>query len=536
MARENRARVWWCAAASGAVLAASIAAAPAARAQDVRIEPQLSEPRSIDLQTAPEIPPMARPAGLVTNRPTMPMADYVAAKKAASAHQMPAPAKPGATAPPAASDVTLYTQVAGPNEAQTSGGNRFPPDGDIATSVEWMLQVSNDQVVMYNWNTNAFKQVNLNTLFANSNFLYFAPRVIHDPYWDRFLVVAAGCVICSGSITGSGFFIAVSQTGDPSGGWWQWNAVYSSGLFVDFPQLGMDIDAIIVTDNLFVYNQYAGPQLFTFDKAHLYNGIAQGMTVGYFGGGSCTMAPPYVLDPNPAAYVLSYCPGDTQVNIGSLTNSSRSNVHYNLSDNTVSVGFHGLPSDAQQPGTTYTLDTGDNRFENRSLQVGSRIINTATINDVNLPTPAFYTFDIGAIPHTLVGEREFFAAFHSNDWHPSIVANTVGATPNTPLGEIFVTWMSTDPTNNVNLQLRASGGLGDDPSIGSGIAVFTSPLPLTNQTDASGIHRSGDYTSVTTYPAAALGCQADEVGILTGEVAAATAGLWSTRVGIVKHC
>ena len=44
------------------------------------------------------------------------------------------------------------------------------------------------------------------------------------------------------------------------------------------------------------------------------------------------------------------------------------------------------------------------------------------------------------------------------------------------------------------------------------------------------------YTSITTYPAAALGCKADEVGILTGEVTAQNSALWSTRVGIVKHC
>jgi hypothetical protein len=33
-----------------------------------------------------------------------------------------------------------------------------------------------------------------------------------------------------------------------------------------------------------------------------------------------------------------------------------------------------------------------------------------------------------------------------------------------------------------------------------------------------------------------LGCGANEVGILTSEAAAGTAGQWSTRIGIVKHC
>ena len=38
------------------------------------------------------------------------------------------------------------------------------------------------------------------------------------------------------------------------------------------------------------------------------------------------------------------------------------------------------------------------------------------------------------------------------------------------------------------------------------------------------------------YPAAALGCLASEVGVLTGETAAATPGLWATHLGVVKHC
>src|SRR5437016_2610089 len=105
-----------------------------ARAQDPGAAPSISEVRSVDLRTAPEIPAAPRPAGLVTNRPTMPMADYIAAKNAAAAHQAPGRTQTSAAAPPLPAGVTLSTQVAANNEAQTTGGNQFPPDGDIATS------------------------------------------------------------------------------------------------------------------------------------------------------------------------------------------------------------------------------------------------------------------------------------------------------------------------------------------------------------------------------------------------------------------
>src|SRR5205085_12659065 len=115
-----------------------------------------------------------------------------------------------------------------------------------------------------------------------------------------------------------------------------------------------------------------------FGKASLYNGLGL-RGVGFVGAG-CTLTPPYVLDESGVDYVLEFCPGDTKVSIGSLTNSSRTNAHFSLPDNTVDVSFNGLPPDAQQSVTNYTLDTGDNRFENRSLQVGSRIIHTATVS------------------------------------------------------------------------------------------------------------------------------------------------------------
>jgi hypothetical protein len=67
--------------------------------------------------------------------------------------------------------------------------------------------------------------------------------------------------------------------------------------------------------------------------------------------------------------------------------------------------------------------------------------------------------------------------------------------------------------------------------------VFTSSIPLTNQTDASGIHRTGNYSYIALYPAAALGCTSPgEIGILDGETSGPAAGTWGTHIGIVKHC
>jgi hypothetical protein len=300
-----RLRTWLCAVASAAVLAGSAAIAAAASAQNTGRQISSDAAKTIHLSSAPKVAPVAPPAGLAINRPTIPMANYVAAKNAAAA-QAPGRAKPGAAAP-VNSKVTLYAQVPSTNETQTTGGNRLPPGGDIATSSEWMVQVNNDVIVMLNWFTNAFVQANLSTLFQNGTDFIFDPRVIYDPYWNRFVVVASRCTDCNTSFSLSLLEIAVSQTGDPSGGWWLYSAAPTAGGFNDFPQLGMDLHSIIFTYNVFFFSGGHQGAIFAASKAYLYNGLPWDARL--FDGGDCTIAPPYVLDNNGVDYLLQFCPG-----------------------------------------------------------------------------------------------------------------------------------------------------------------------------------------------------------------------------------
>jgi hypothetical protein len=521
-----------CAVAVGVM--AGVAATGHAQVTSDKVQFSTDAGKKVDLGTAPVLRSVPQPPDLVINRPMIPMADYIAAKNAAAARPA-GQAKPAPTAPPA-TGVTLYAQSGTVNQSQTGNfpPGRFPPDGDIATGTSWMVQTVNDQIVMYNWFTNAYKQINFATFFGDGTNFLFDPRVIHDPLWDRFVVVVAGCNPCTGANLQSFAYIARSQTGDPTGSWFVTQFSPGLGQFWDFPQLGMDLHTVIATMTVITTSgNYTA--LFDFDKAYLYNFFGLFGVAAYSWAQACSLAPPYVLDNNATDYLLAFCPGSSQVYILSLSHPGLSDASFQF-DNAVNVNLHGIPPSAQQPA--YTLDTGDNRFENRSLQVGHRILNTATINYSAFPAPAFYNFDIGATPHTLVAENVYFASSSSYDWHPSIVANTVAPPSGTPLGEVFTTWMSTDPANSVNLQLRAGGWIGDSPSsLVSGIPVFTSAQPLTGQTDSNGIHRTGDYSYITTYPAAALGCSsAGEIGVLTGESAGPSAGLWATHVGLVKHC
>src|SRR5439155_22331930 len=268
MADNNRLRGWLCAVAGAAFMAVSAAIAPTASAQGTGPEIKSDGGKGIDMKTAPEVAPVAAPAGLSINRPTIPMADYVAAKNAAAARAS-GQIRPGAAAPPVSSDVTLYAQVGSTNETQTTGGNQFPPDGDIATSADWMVQVNNDVVTTLNWFTNAFAQKKLAAFFHDGTNFLFDPRVVYDPNWDRFVVMTDGCNPCSGAATISVFNILVSKTGDPTDGFWlarfQPNA---KGDFADFPQMGMDLNSIIITFNNFPSSGDFDSRTFAIPKAH----------------------------------------------------------------------------------------------------------------------------------------------------------------------------------------------------------------------------------------------------------------------------
>jgi hypothetical protein len=533
MANNNHGWGWRCAAASAALLMAFAAIIPAASAQNTNRKVKIDAAKTVDLNTAPDVPAVPWPADLNINRPTMPMADYLAAKNAAAARVGPAVDETGGNTPPA-TGVTFYTQAPVTNQSQAGG--TVPPDGDIATSSQWMVQVVQHRVTMYNWNTNAFRQISLATLFQDSTDVLFDPRVIYDPYWDRFVVLVGACSPCSGSYPSSIFELAVSKTGDPTAAWWLYSpSVIGATDFGDFPQLGMDLNSLIVTTNVFYsLSYYQSAAAFAIAKAYLYNGVAP--IINVFENLGCTTAPPYVIDDSDVDYLLQFCPGAAYVSLYSMTNSGMRDANVQFVTN-VTVSYAGLPPNAPQPGVNYPLDTGDNRFENRSLQVGNRIVNAATIR-ISTATAAWYDFDIGASPPVLATEGIWYASSGSYDWHPSITANALAPLfATSSLGEVFGTWMSVDAANNVNIQLRAIGGTGDNAGFGAGIPVFTSAIPLTGQTDSNGIHRSGDYSYIALYPAAALGCtNANEIGILTGETSGPSAGLWGSRIGIVKHC
>ena len=528
MTRNNLDKNWRLCAGAITVAAAVLAISSyGARAQDeaptnapVTGRINVESATAVDLQSAPALVGAAAPAGVNYNRPTPNIAHGGAAPSFRS--QGGAPESPS-------SALALWAQTPSLNETSFGG---FPPDGDIATSVLYSVQVNNFAVTIFNTAPRTIaKQVNFATFFSDSANFLFDPRVIYDPTWQRFVVMADGCNGgCPSGAQVSFLDVAISKTSNPTGAYWIYHFGPGTGTgdFADFPQMGMDLNSIIFTFNDFLAGGGFDAKTFAVAKAYLYNGL--GFSVPIFGGSSCTIAPPYVLDNGGPSYTLVACPGDNGVYLGPMTNSGLSNVSVQHWQAKVATAAFGSVPCAPQPTVSYCLDTGDSRFENRSAQIGSRIWNVHTVQD-GTATPRWYEFDTGA--STQVGSGIWFATGTSSDWHPSIIVNGVGAVAPNPTGETFGTWMSVDATNNRNLQLRAIGGSFDNAGAGAGIPV--SPLsaqPLTNQTFNG--NRSGDYSYISLWPRAIGACAANEFAVLEGEVSLGPN--WGTVLGIVKHC
>ena len=201
------------------------------------------------------------------------------------------------------------------NGAYTGGFRFIPPDPHMAASPTHLVSVVN---VLIEWRPKigATGTVQaLQTFFASltpANFL-FDPKVIYDQYAGRFVVVALERVDSVTTQT-SRILVAVSQTSDPTAGWW-FTAIDSKiamgGLsrWADYPGLAVDDKAIYITANMFAFvaggSGGGGVRLWIINKTPFYTGGGASVTVHdpYAGAGTATTTQP--------AHMFGVPPGTT---------------------------------------------------------------------------------------------------------------------------------------------------------------------------------------------------------------------------------
>jgi len=428
------------------------------------------------------------------------------------------PGGPLAALAPLAPPVLIGPNFNGFNSSKE--GAMRPPDTHGAIGTTHFVEVTNSHVDMYRRTGSRAKSVTLNSFFkfkpVDPNNVTFDPRVVFDKGWNRWVITADAFTEPDGV---QPFFIAVSQTADPTKAWWIYRIddPGGAGNFWDFPMLGMDQDAVIISANVFDSgDNFIDCEMFAVAKVLLYNGHAfdRNMRTNL----AFTTQPPIVLDQNPTTFLASAdaFTAPTVVTLYALTNSSRDFASQTFTQSTINVPAFAAPPNAPQPGTAITLDTADARFVNASTQVGDSLFQVHSLDDGGSSTPNWYEFNTAT--NGINNSGTFFTAPTSFDFNASIAANANK--------DMFVTWTSVDATAGINAQARFTGRLSTDPggNLGAGTALFTSPTFYTG----FGLNpeRWGDYSAVTIDPLDATKAWVVNQTILKNTV-------WSSRIGRV---
>jgi hypothetical protein len=467
----------------------------------------------------------AAPAPLAQDipfRPTIGEAAYKAYKaKAAQTRALQAPAAPETKSAVPLAQIFLTNTINFEGVNSVMAGNYTVPDTEGAVGLNHFVEITNSHLDIYEKvpPNNLVNSVSLSAFFGYTSRALFDPRVSYDHEFNRWIISSNAF---AESTTVQKFFFAVSQTADPLGAFYIYQVNVSNGLgsFWDFPQLGLDHNAVIFTANLFdSANKFIDARMFAVAKSLLYNGPGQTLTPYMFTGLAGTLAPPLVLDANPNTYLVAADTADNKVTLYTLTNSAADPPTL-TAPAIIPVPAYTMPPNAPQPGTTATLDTSDSRFVNASTQIGSSLFQVHSINSGGFARCRFYEFD--TVNRQVIQSGTFNKSGTSFDFNASIAANR--------RKDVFVTWSATEVSNNINAEVRFSGRLHTDPlgvipSTGSllfGSSTFYRPiLGATEQ-------RWGDYSAVSLDPADPKGLTAWIVNerILTNTT-------WGSRIGSI---
>lgn len=437
----------------------------------------------------------------------------------------------------------------GPNRAPDTHGAVGPSD---------FVEVVNSRVVVYDKTGTQRSSRALRAFFGASERL-FDPRVVFDRLWNRWVIVATR-ESTAATDPNQFYFLAASATADPTGAYFIYRIGFGRGRgidngdWLDYPQLGLQQDAVIVTGNI-VDRPLPGPPpappmpaprvkfaaMTSFPKGTLYNGLE--LIYPVFTRLSGTLAPPIVLDNNKDAYLVAASNGrGLHLYRGEdLSNGAEASLTLQA---VVDVPDYTVPPSAPQCGTNQVLDTLDGRFVNASTQVGNSLWNVHTIA-FGFARPRFYEIGTegtgrntvkrtGTLAARTLGPFFFQLSF---DFNASIAVND--------FGEAFVTWNSTQPQipllgiNCRNADVRFSGFQPTDAVgvITPGSVVFTSTAALTGNlaTGSMTLQRWGDYSAVTLDPEASGSCQAGRRAWLVNETIV-NANTWGSRIARIGFC
>jgi hypothetical protein len=317
-------------------------------------------------------------------------------------------------------------------------------------------------------------------------------------------------------------WVATSENDDPCGSWFLYRLTfhgdfYPAGAFLDFPMLGQDNNALLISIRGFgtngtVFTIFGLPKSIVYTGTHVeFNSFeVDSLTAPVTNAGQPMIA-------SPVSFFLGAVPG-TGYKLYRLTNSGGAGA--SLTKTTISSPFLKPQRAVNQPGGGSTLDPSDGNITGAPYFDGTSIWFAHDGDDDGFPTVRYGAVDTRS---NTVATVWAFHSGSSDDFNPSIA---VGITPR---GEtVYLNWAFTDsPAGTATTPVLASGdasqpietiaGPGTIYASGGITACTTSPC------------RFGDFSSVSVDPSLS-GC-----AFATQQYFAAD-GSWKSRIAPIGRC
>jgi hypothetical protein len=264
----------------------------------------------------------------------------------------------------------------------------IPPDMGGAVGPNNVMLALNSQVRIQDKIGGSQHTISLNDFFRRDgqNYNVFDPKVIFDPYGNRWIITAPANSNSDSSV----LLIGVSENSDPYSSWHinAYKVDPTNKNWFDYPSIGFNKNWIVVTGNIYdikqekVPNNFIGPQVYIFDKEALYKGTAVPSVANYNNTFGFTITPAVTYDTvlnimylissfngseNNAGFLHIYTISGTPSNPGPLLGSfypTSSKTWAEIDDNNES-------NFAPQKDTTAKIQTGDDRIQNAVYRNGS---------------------------------------------------------------------------------------------------------------------------------------------------------------------
>ncbi|HEX3553658.1 MAG TPA: carboxypeptidase regulatory-like domain-containing protein [Thermoanaerobaculia bacterium] len=228
---------------------------------------------TLDLRKLPQVPPEKRERPELEAPPFNPVTLLGGPPQVAAAEIGPKVVAPAPSA-----------NFAGLDFATWGAGHPPDPVGDVGPT--YYIQSINSSIGIYNKSGGQVAAFTFNTFMSQGSFgnlcdtnNFGDPVILYDTFEDRWVITDFAFQLDAGSnvVNPPGAFqcFAVSKTGDPVSGGWNFYSIHIAGGLGDYPKFGIWPDGLYMSINLFSYSApqvFQNPRVFALNKAQMYAG------------------------------------------------------------------------------------------------------------------------------------------------------------------------------------------------------------------------------------------------------------------------